>query len=156
MLPDELGRFLEALKDDTPDHRDFFLLLLLTGARKGNVLSMRWEDIDLGDAVWRIPDTKTGDPQVLHLSKYAQQLLDQRRDKLKWPASSKGEQLDSYLLMNHDEPGKMTPSCANNKNSPTRTRLTVSENSNALHWVFPGPGKTGHFQDPKNAWKKPN
>jgi integrase len=44
---DEFPRLMEALaNEDNPDMRDFFLLCLYTGARKSNILSMKWEDID--------------------------------------------------------------------------------------------------------------
>ena len=76
LLPGELKRFLTALKEEpTQIMRDFFLTLLLTGARKGNVLTMRWRDVHLDSAVWVIPDTKTGDSQTLPLSPQAQAVL---------------------------------------------------------------------------------
>jgi len=57
--PDELPSFfasLEAEKNETI--RDYLYVCLLTGARKSNVLSMRWEDIHLERQEWLIPDTK--------------------------------------------------------------------------------------------------
>ena len=45
-----------------------FLMLIGTGARRGEVLSARWEDIDLASGTWRIPDPKSGQPQILPLS----------------------------------------------------------------------------------------
>lgn len=56
---DEMARFLVALGGEpNPDMRDCILLLLMTGARKANVLSMAWNDIALDDphgARWVIP-----------------------------------------------------------------------------------------------------
>jgi integrase len=47
ILHDELPKFMEALEmEPNRAMRDFFLMCLYTGARCGNVLSMRWEDID--------------------------------------------------------------------------------------------------------------
>ncbi|MCH8188799.1 MAG: tyrosine-type recombinase/integrase [Proteobacteria bacterium] len=79
LLPKEMGRFLETLREE-PDAtiRDFFLILLLTGVRKGNALSMQWQDVDLETGVWRIPDTKTGDPQTLPLAPQAIAVLQVR------------------------------------------------------------------------------
>ena len=37
-----------------------FRLLLLTGARLGEILNLRWEDVDLEGAVLKLPDSKTG------------------------------------------------------------------------------------------------
>jgi len=56
----ELERFLSTL-DALADWQaaTIFRILLLTGARKGEVLSMRWSDIDLDGAVWSRPATAT-------------------------------------------------------------------------------------------------
>jgi len=35
-------------------------LLLLTGARRREVLEMRWQDLDLERGIWNLPDSKTG------------------------------------------------------------------------------------------------
>ncbi len=58
---------------------DFFLLSLLTGARRANVLSMAWRDLDLDTAVWRIETTKNGVPQNLPLTSEALSILRQRK-----------------------------------------------------------------------------
>ncbi|NBX74931.1 MAG: site-specific integrase [Proteobacteria bacterium] len=61
---DELGRFLTALEGEEDQlYKDFFYTCLLTGARKGNVLGMRWNELNLLDGVWSIPLTKNGDSQ---------------------------------------------------------------------------------------------
>ena len=53
---DELPRFFEALgQEPSASIRGFFLMCLLTGARRGNVMSMRWKDIDIATRTWRIP-----------------------------------------------------------------------------------------------------
>ena len=58
--------------------RDFILIALLTGARKSNVLAMRWSEIE-ADQVWRIPDTKAGRPVHVPLVPLAVQILQARR-----------------------------------------------------------------------------
>jgi integrase len=79
ILKDELPRFLEALDNESNrDMRDFFLMCLYTGARKGNVLSMRWEDIDFSINEWRIPDTKNGEPVRIPLIGKALEILNNR------------------------------------------------------------------------------
>ena len=44
----------------TPHMAAAIRLLVLTGARLGEVMSLRWEWVDLADGVLRLPDSKTG------------------------------------------------------------------------------------------------
>lgn len=77
---DELPRFFRALAEEQNDTmRDFFLLSLLTGARRSNVLAMRWCDISFERAEWRIEDTKNGTPQTVTLSPEAIEILRNRK-----------------------------------------------------------------------------
>lgn len=65
---DELRRLFAALKEEPNEIvRDFFSVSLFTGARRGNILEMKWVDIDLDAATWRIPHTKNGTPQTVTL-----------------------------------------------------------------------------------------
>ena len=75
----EAEAFFAALQDEEAVFRDFFLMSLLTGARKGNVLSMRWTDVDLLAGHWRIPETKNGSVVVVPLVAPALQILETRR-----------------------------------------------------------------------------
>lgn len=77
LKPSEAKRFLKAV--DASPQRDFFLLALLTGARRDNLLSMRWRDIDLAEAVWRVPKTKNGEPQTIPLTDEAVEVLKGRK-----------------------------------------------------------------------------
>lgn len=78
---DELTPFFKALSESTNEiMRDFFLLALLTGARRANVSAMRWADVDLVAGVWRIAKTKNGTPQTVTLSPEAVTVLDARKD----------------------------------------------------------------------------
>lgn len=63
MGDDELSRFFAALgeveKDVlSRDSCDAIRILLYTGQRKLNVLSMRWDELDLDHEVWTIPSVK--------------------------------------------------------------------------------------------------
>jgi integrase len=76
---DELRKFFQALaEEENSTMRDYFLLSLLTGARRANVLSMRWVDINLKRAEWRIEETKNGTPQTITLSPEALTILRNR------------------------------------------------------------------------------
>lgn len=107
MSPDELKAFFKAVEDpEIAGWRDFFLLLLYTGQRRGNVQAMRWADLDLQHAVWHIPpeSTKNAEPYAVPLVPPAVEILTARRDEVE------------------------------------------------AEWVFPGPGKSGHVEEPKKAW----
>ena len=78
---DELPRFFEALAaEPNTVARDFFLTALLTGARRDNVLSMRWEQINFDRATWYIPETKNGTSQTIPLVPTIVDLLITRKD----------------------------------------------------------------------------
>jgi len=80
MLAHELPRFFAAVADEpNTTVRDYLLLSLLTGARRTNVLEMRWTEVDLKEATWRIPRTKNDDPQNVTLSPEAVVLLGERK-----------------------------------------------------------------------------
>lgn len=73
---DELPRFFAALAQENNDAlRNYFLLSLLTGARRDNVLAMRWANLQLTEGLWRIPITKNGEPQNVTLSPEAITIL---------------------------------------------------------------------------------
>ncbi len=104
---EELARFFDALEiTESPTFRDFILLGLLTGARKSNVLSMCWKDVDFERNVWKIPGefSKNGEPMQIPLLPDAVEILRRRR----------------------------------------------AETSSIF--VLEGPGKKGHYMEPKRAW----
>jgi integrase len=72
----ELPRFFEAVADSPLC--DFFLLALLTGARRSNLQAMRWQDVDFDEGVWHIPSTKNGTPQNVTLVPLAVEILKSR------------------------------------------------------------------------------
>jgi len=79
---EELTRFFEALDlTENPAFRDFILLSLFTGARRSNVLSMRWKDIDFERSIWKIPGemSKNGDPMQIPLGPDVLEILRRRR-----------------------------------------------------------------------------
>jgi integrase len=82
LKPDEIGKFFAALKvmDNDIGFRDYIYLSLFTGARRNNVLSMRWSDIDFDLGTWTIPRIKNGDSQIIPLTRSALQILSERND----------------------------------------------------------------------------
>jgi integrase len=59
LQPAEIRRLLAALGEHDDLANVALRFLLLTGARKGEVLSMRWSDLDLAAGVWVKPHTST-------------------------------------------------------------------------------------------------
>ncbi|MCG3124896.1 MAG: Prophage integrase IntA [Phycisphaerales bacterium] len=56
LSPDELRAFMASLKAEPHEAvRDALFLLILTGQRRGEVLGMRWEEVDFAEGVWTIP-----------------------------------------------------------------------------------------------------
>ncbi len=81
---EEKEQFLKAVEEDEDQQtKDFVLLALYTGARKGNILSMSWENIDFGNKTWYIPDTKNGDPRNAVLTDDAIEILERRKKEAK-------------------------------------------------------------------------
>lgn len=96
--PSELPFFFEALnEEENKTACDYLLMSLYTGARKSNVLSMRWTDVDFQQSEWRIPETKNGEPLTIALSKEALDILKrrQRRTHQKWVFPS--DKTDGHL-----------------------------------------------------------
>lgn len=70
---------LQIQKYPNPTLRDYFLICLLTGARRANVFTMKWVDVDLKEGIWRIPDTKSGQAVRIALAPEAQTILCERK-----------------------------------------------------------------------------
>lgn len=77
LQPSELPQFFAAVAESSL--ADFFLVSILTGARRSNVQTMRWQDINTGEATWRIPMTKNGMPQTVPLPPEAVEILERRK-----------------------------------------------------------------------------
>lgn len=77
---DELARFFAAVETLRPDARDIFLLCLFTGARRSNVMAMRWSELDLKHGTWRVPpiNSKNKEAMILPLSKSAKDIVERR------------------------------------------------------------------------------
>lgn len=57
---DEMKRLIDALAEHgNQDAANIIRLLLLTGARRGEVMSMRWIDLDLNAGIWTKPGATT-------------------------------------------------------------------------------------------------
>lgn len=109
----ELAAFFDALGKEETRYQDYFSLLLFTGARKSNLLSMQWNEVDLELKRWRISEEKAKNKNVniVQLVPQAVEILTRRKKE--------------------------------------------NDNSDAPSlFVFPGPGRKGHFADPKKAFHR--
>jgi integrase len=66
---EELGRLGEAIRAGEADGENAFTmaalrLLIFTGARLGEILNLRWEEVDLEKGVLALPDSKTGRKRI--------------------------------------------------------------------------------------------
>jgi integrase len=92
---DELGRLWKAL--DAAEGSlwaDFFRILILTGARRDALCSMRWQDLDLASGVWMVPATwsKNRREMAIPLTNVAVAMLQRRqqgrsRSPWVWPSA---------------------------------------------------------------------
>ncbi|WP_342164055.1 site-specific integrase [Methylobacterium sp. SD21] len=76
LTPDELVAVWRACPADG-DFNRIVRLLILTGQRRDEVAGMRWDEIDLDAATWRIPGTRTKNKRnhTVHLSHPALDIL---------------------------------------------------------------------------------
>lgn len=78
--PEEMPYLIQSLNNEpSVTARDYFWLLLFTGARKTNMLTMRWDQISWHRETWRIPDSKNGDSILLPLLDKAIAILKERQ-----------------------------------------------------------------------------
>ncbi len=96
--PHELPHLFEAIEQST--QRDFFYLALMTGARRSNLESMQWRDLDLSGGTWRIPMTKNGEPLEVPLVPEALAVLESRKK-----SAARGEQ---YVFPGTGDSGHLT------------------------------------------------
>jgi integrase len=79
LKPAEMPLLFTALrKEPNAALRDYVTLALWTGARRGDLLSMRWQDLSLDDNRWEIPHPKNRSPYVVPLTPEAVKILKDR------------------------------------------------------------------------------
>lgn len=80
----ELVAFINAVIQEPPTWRDYFLLGLLTGQRRENLSRMRWDEIDLDTGCWHIPASKSKSKRAttIPLTELAVGLLRRRKSEI--------------------------------------------------------------------------
>lgn len=82
---DELPAFFKALGEIRDENfKDYIGVSLFTGARRENVLGMRWKDIDFGTGIWTIQSevSKSGISLSIPLTAVVIEILKQRKLRL--------------------------------------------------------------------------
>ena len=65
MRPDELRAMFSSLAYEEEIWKIYFLSALLCGARRGNLLAMRWADLDLTRGLWRVDAGESKNGQTM-------------------------------------------------------------------------------------------
>ncbi|MHB1591682.1 MAG: site-specific integrase, partial [Sulfuricella sp.] len=79
--PEEEQQLLDALDNDqqpnrSPWVRPLVIFALETGMRRGEIISLKWENVDLRRCVARLEDTKNGESRAVPLSSRARTVLE--------------------------------------------------------------------------------
>jgi len=103
LTPEQLVRLSEQLGRLSQQAQDAIRLIMLTGARRGEALAARVDQVDIAARVWRKPasSTKQNKPHEVHLSSPAVELL----SRLLTEALKDGRE---YLFPGRDGQGHMT------------------------------------------------
>ena len=80
---------LEAVELE-PALRDIFLVGIYTGMRRGEVISLRWERVDLERRILRVEETKTGEPLELPVTRQLAVIFERRREDIEPAARREG------------------------------------------------------------------
>jgi integrase len=101
LQPKEMERLFAALrKEPSRDVVDFILLALMTGARKSDITSMRWDQITFETCSWRIPDPKNKEPYTVALIPEAIQILKRRKNDKKSEKAEDSSTVSPWVFPN--------------------------------------------------------
>ncbi|MCZ6904125.1 MAG: site-specific integrase, partial [Acidobacteria bacterium] len=111
--PEETRRFLETAREFYPDDYPLLLCALRTGLRRGELLALKWGDIQFGESEFdsqrfilvqrnlqsgRFTSLKSHKPRRVDLSRGLRRVLLDLRDKRLLEAFQRGTDLDSELV----------------------------------------------------------
>jgi integrase len=103
LSPEELERVNRSLLEEPMwQWKAYFPLALLLGLRRSELLTLRWEDVDLTMQTLKLPQTKAGRPHLLPLPSPAVQIFEglPSRGHSEWVFPS--DRVDGHIV----EPGK--------------------------------------------------
>lgn len=89
LRPSELSVFYKALQEvrrkETPTGQsicDAMLFALLTGLRRGEIFSLKWDDVNLRAAIFTVYDTKNSLPLELPITKHIDELFRKQKGRI--------------------------------------------------------------------------
>ena len=82
LTKDEIGKLLRSVYGSSMRraHKLAIHLLLLTMVRKADLIGAKWEHVNLDAGTWEIPETKTGKPHIVYLSRQVRELFSELRE----------------------------------------------------------------------------
>jgi len=115
LADDERERLLQACREsNNPDLYTAVVLSLSTGARQQEIMSLRWQQVDLATGVIRLEQTKNGERRALPLAGHAAFLVKER---------AKVRRIDTDLLF----PSKINPAQPIDLRTPWETALKQAD-----------------------------
>lgn len=133
LTDDEICTIWPHIDNLRPNPRDILKLGLYTAQRPGEILKMRWEDIDIDSSIWTLRDTKTGNDHLLPLSPQVKKILDNRKKgvdyskKMQWMKESEFVFPSKYNLKKGASSG--------HAKSTKDARRKVQESSGVTDWT---------------------
>lgn len=74
---DELHRFFNALwAENNEVFKNYVIISLFSGQRRGNILALRWSQIDLNNGFMYLPDTKNSEPMQVPITSQLRELFE--------------------------------------------------------------------------------
>jgi integrase len=144
----ELPAFFKSLSaEENTTIRDYILVCLLTGGRRRNVDSMRWDEIDWTRSEWSIPPekAKADEPLTVVLTPAIVEILAHRKaDSLK-ASSQEGNEPSEWVFPGVGKTGHLVE-----PKTAWKRILERARNIEREEWLKANPGKTEkHFAEHK-------
>jgi integrase len=85
LFQEEAERLFEALRlEPSKDLQAFVVIALFTGARRNDILSMKWSDLNSETTTWTIADPKSRVPYLVPLMPEVMEILRDRKNNSPW------------------------------------------------------------------------
>lgn len=81
---EEAKRLIERLENDNHRYADAILLILITGARKSEILNARFSDIDFENKTLTVPISKSNEPRQIELSDKAMAIIEKQKENINY------------------------------------------------------------------------